>query len=75
VALLQAQPGALAEHAVALGYVEKLVRLLAARATPLPAGGLTAELLDSASLLPGVYQDGFRVPCLSQPHHANPSST
>lgn len=52
VALLQAQP-ALAEHAVALGYVEKLLRLLAARVPALPAGGLTAELLDSEPLLPG----------------------
>ena len=52
VAALQAQPG-LAEHAVSLGYVEKLLRLLAARAPPLPPGGLTAELLDAELLLPG----------------------
>lgn len=52
VALLQAQP-ALAEHTVALGYVEKLVRLLAARAPALPAGGLTPDLIDAAPLLPG----------------------
>lgn len=52
VAALQAQPG-LAEHAVSLGYVDKLVRLLAARAPPLPPGGFTAELLDAEPLLPG----------------------
>ena len=52
VAALQAQPG-LAEHAVSLGYVDKLVRLLAARAPALPPGGLTAELLDAEPLLPG----------------------
>jgi hypothetical protein len=67
VALLQAQPGALAEHAAALGYVEKLVRLLAARAPPLPAGGLTAELLDSVPQQPGAYQAGVQVHALPLP--------
>ncbi len=52
VAALQAQPG-LAEHAVSLGYVEKLLRLLAARAPQLPPGGLSVELLDADPLLPG----------------------
>lgn len=52
VALLQGQPP-LAEHAVTLGYVEKLVRLLGARAPPLPPGGLTPEALDAEPLLPG----------------------
>lgn len=51
VALLQAQPS-LAEHAVSLGYLEKLVRLLAARVPPLPVGGLTAEALDGGRLMP-----------------------
>ena len=32
---------------------EKLVRLLVARAPPLPPGGLTADLLEGAPLLPG----------------------
>jgi hypothetical protein len=54
VALLQAQPP-LADHAVALGYVDKLVKLLAARAPPLPGGTLAPELLEGAPLLPGLH--------------------
>lgn len=65
VALLQVQP-ALADHAVALGYVDKLVRLLAVRAPALPAGGLTPELFDAAPLLPGTWR------CQGPPLHGSP---
>jgi hypothetical protein len=62
VALLQAQP-ALGDHAAGLGYVEKAVRLLAARAPPLPGGALEPEALREAPLLPGELS-GFALPFL-----------
>ncbi|GAB4814092.1 hypothetical protein N2152v2_001138 [Parachlorella kessleri] len=46
VAVLQ-HHGLLAEHVVALGYVDKLLKVLAARLPALPPGGLTADLLDA----------------------------
>lgn len=49
VAALAQAPG-LGDHAVALGYADRLARLLGARVPPLPPGGLPPALLDEAPL-------------------------